>query len=541
MLLCLGASIWLFEAVVALLVPRGWITVAASAWFGLSILWANGLQWWIFGLQTFPSVFFDLLCVYGFLRYYADGASTWAWVSGAALAAGLAFYEKPAYVPFYLVLVRVLFMGELRHPRALAAAFWRERALWLTYLGVLAVWGIAYLSLGTFDTGAGHVSISEYLQYFRILWLETLVPALLGLTVPYSALTAAQIVGVVALQLAVLVGVLASVRRRSSAWRAWVFLAAVILANGVLVAKQRVPIFGVSIASDRRYLIDFSWIVPLAACFAFAPTRYRVPGTLTPRGPIRLPRSQLRVALAVATLLTAYAAVSVSTAAKLERNWPALQARHWDQNVQRALALISRAHLHPVLADHEVPPEIIGDWQDPYSRLSRVLPLYNPAIQVDGPLDGQLVTLDPAGNPHRARIGTVVAGGSAVSLARRRLLIVAGGGTQVVNGRLCVATGAAPGRIHRTLVLAPASTSLPYYLYIHYSTIRLERLGMYVDPGTGFSPAKFGTAVIRPGVAASLSWIRSPSLRGLVLVLPPYSHVCLDQLDVVTLADAGGV
>jgi hypothetical protein len=127
MLVTLAASILLFERVIAMIVPRGWATVAVSIWFGFCMLWARPLQWWTFGVQTFPRVFFDLVCVYGFLRFYAEGRNRSIAVSAAALVAALLFNETPALTPVYLALIRVLFMSDALRPRALVVTFWRER------------------------------------------------------------------------------------------------------------------------------------------------------------------------------------------------------------------------------------------------------------------------------------------------------------------------------------------------------------------------------------------------------------------------------
>ena len=105
MLVVLGASIFLFERMLAMLVGARWISVAFALWFGINVLWIRPLQWWGGGIEYFPYIFFDLLCLYGFLRYQTDGSPRWVAVSAGALAAALLFYEKPAFMLVYLLLV----------------------------------------------------------------------------------------------------------------------------------------------------------------------------------------------------------------------------------------------------------------------------------------------------------------------------------------------------------------------------------------------------------------------------------------------------
>jgi len=89
----------------------------------------------------------------------------------------------------------------------------------------------------------GPVTLSEYLSYFRIFWLQTLVPSLASVTIPAFKLSTLQIVFVVVSQIAVLSCVVVSVRRKRSAWRAWIFFAVIVgigvwLVNALVDARK---------------------------------------------------------------------------------------------------------------------------------------------------------------------------------------------------------------------------------------------------------------------------------------------------------------
>ena len=143
LLAVLGGAIFMFERVLATVLGDRRITIAVSAWFGLSILWARPIQWFFAGAQYLPYTLLDLVCLYGFLRWQADRRARWGVMSVLALAAALLFYEKPAYMLFYLVLMRVLLLSEDLRPRAVLARLWSERWLWAGYVAVLASGGPA--------------------------------------------------------------------------------------------------------------------------------------------------------------------------------------------------------------------------------------------------------------------------------------------------------------------------------------------------------------------------------------------------------------
>jgi hypothetical protein len=537
MLGLLAGCVYLFEHTLATIVRNRWITIAFAGWFGLSVLWVRPLQWWAAGTQYFPYTLLDLLCLYGFMRFHADGRQRWMWISAAALAAALLFYEKPAYMLGYLALVRVLLMSEDLRPVAVAKTFWRERTIWLLYIVVILVWGAGYIHSHAYGT-PGSVSVSQYLSYFRILWFQTLIPSLASVTIPAFKLDAAQILFVIASQAAVLACVVVSVRRKRAAWRAWAFLAIVVVMSAVLVAHSRVAQFGVAIANDTRYLIDFAWLVPLTLCAAFSTGEVLTPGA--PDGDARLtpPPARTVAPVVAGAALVVYAGGSIATAAQLQRDWPGSQARSWERNVRRDVAQLRKSSSRFVIADNATPTPIVESFVAPYNRLSRVLKLYVGPVQVDGPLDGSLELVAINGTVRPATIDPLAAEQGVGDLLRAGELEIRGGRQVRVGGQVCVIADGTSVAVERHLVLPPNAGDAPYYLRLTYSVVRPTSIPVYVDSGAGYPGAPENLIALQPDLHTSISWLGPNAPHNVLLTIPALTTVCLSRLDIVTLRNA---
>jgi hypothetical protein len=534
MLLVLAAAILVFERVVGLVLGRGWLSVTAAAWFGLSILWARQLQWWAAGVQELPTLLCDLLCLYGYLRFVADRQSRWVVCSAAALAVGLLFYEKPALMPVYLALVGILLMSDRVTVRSTLLMFWRERRIWIAYVVVLGMWAFGYLSSGALNGAKfGHVGPSQYVSYFRIMWLNTLAPALAGFTLPPANLDPIQTVGAVSVQLVLALLLLVSIRRKPSAWRAWLFLALTVAIDGAIVAHARVGLFGVTTANDLRYLTDFAWLVPFAVCVAFSRDRL-----LTPKPSARLAQTGCRRAtmpliLGGASVFAAYAAGSVATASHLQATWDSTSARHWEANIERGFNALSAPPGGVVVADQQVPFDVVSSAFAPLNQLSYVLPLYAPGFRVGGPLTGPLVTVTTTGNVLPATIAT-----STPTTVDRRLPLSDHVRLSSPRGRFqagaCVAPSPTPLRLQLT-PQAGAPSAGPFFLILHYSTPQPAELPLLVDTKRG---ERSQSVIVAPYAHSSLAWLGSEPVRRVELLLAAHTALCLRPSAVVTLREA---
>lgn len=535
-LLGLGATIWMFARTFGLFVVGRRVVLAMTCWFAFSILWTPPLQWWTFSVQILPNIFFDLLCLYGYVRFCRDGRGRWAILSAGSMAVALLFYEKPAFMVFYLALAQCLLTGGSLRPREIVGSFWRGRRLWLSYAVVLALWGAAYISTGAAPQGS-HVALGQYVSFFRLMWAQTLVPAVFGVSVPSSGLSTGQLAGVILAELAVVAAIVVTVARSRRALRAWAFLAIAVLASGVLVARSRIALFGVGVGSDPRYLMDFTWVLPFAGwaawnrgmLFAVAADHQ------APAAPKRDPKSRTRRRYAVGgavAVLAAYVGVSVATAARLERAWPAVPARHWYQNVRRGLAQYDKPGEHPVVLDGEMPAEIVGVWEDPYGRLSLMLPVYSSSVQVDGPLVGPLLYVDGAGSMHPAEL-TKVWGGSFSGLVAAGRVRTAG----LTGSHGCYRTSPSGAWFAATLPkpasTVPLTTTAPSYVVFHYRANSVVQGGLFLDEGSGFSDDADQTVFLTPQATESIAWLRFAALRGFRVSLPPDVTLCVGGLDVV--------
>jgi hypothetical protein len=533
----LGGSIYLFERILATIIRNRWITITFALWFGLNVLWIRPLQWWSAGVQYFPYTFFDLLCLYAFMRYQASGQRRWMGISAAALAAALLFYEKPAYMVIYLVLLRVLLMEEDLRPGSVLSDLWRERGVWALYGAVIVVWGAGYIHAHAYGSH-GSVTIGQYVAYFRIFWLNTLVPSLASITIPAFKLSALQILFVILSQAVVLACVLVSVRRKRAAWRAWSFFAIIIVLSAALVAHSRVAQFGVGIANDPRYLIDFAWLVPLTLCAAFAGGKVIKPVVPDRDARLTLPSSRALVPTLAGAVLVVYVGGSIATAAQLQRDWPGSQSRSWEQNLRRSFARLSRSSTRIVIADNATPFFIMEPFVAPYNRLSRVLPMYVGPVQVDGPLDAPLDLVAINGTVRSARIEPLASGGSLADLVPSGQVQIRGGRQVDVGREICVVADGAPAQVERRIPAPPNTGDAPYYLHLAYRVWRPISVPVYVNSGTGYPGAPENSVVLQPGVDASIAWLGPNAPHDVLLTVPALTTVCIEHFDVVTLRNS---
>jgi hypothetical protein len=539
MLVVLAGSIVLMESIVRTLFGRRWLAVGVAASFGLSVLFVRPLQWWAGGLQYLPNTFCDLLCLYAYLRFQREHSRRWAVVGAIALAVGLSFYEKPAYMLLYLLALRVLLLSRSVQPRVIARAIWGERVFWCGVVGVFVVWGVAYLLVGG-GSGAvqGHVGVGEYLSYLRVVWVETLVPAVFDVTLPAGGLSTAQIVLAAVLQVVAVGAILLSFRCNRGAWRAWSFLAIALVANCALVAYTRLAPWGPWIGNDPRYLLDFAWLVPLATCFAYFPSSLELAPAAGRDRSLRLsPRWRPGVLLAVAALAV-YCGAAVATSMKMQRQWDGRQARSWEARLQQGIASIRAHGPPPVIADGTVPWYIIDTRFAPANRLSWVAPLFVPGAQIDGVLNGPLVTIGSDGTVHRAIITTRTGAGVLRQLLRSGQATIKQASKVKQRGAgTCISAGTAQASIIRRLPTMPSQAPAPSYLLLTYDASEPANLPVFIDPPRNgpWEPTR-GVTTARGGNASILFLPAAP--RRILVRINPGTTVCIDRFAIVTLKPA---
>ena len=194
MLLLLGAAAVTFFRVLELLFHRTWLAISMTVCFAGSILFVRAIQWWAFGLQGIPTVLGDLLCVYGYLRYQRDRTWRWLALSALSLAFGLLFYEKAAFAPLYIALLRLLFLAPELRWRPVVEIVRRERWIWLAYVAVLAVWFGGYHYSGANLGGAASPTAAQWVRFYEVGWFQSVVPAAFGFGMPWANIYTANVV-----------------------------------------------------------------------------------------------------------------------------------------------------------------------------------------------------------------------------------------------------------------------------------------------------------------------------------------------------------
>jgi hypothetical protein len=513
MLAGLGVAMFLFARTMELLLGRGLIPLLAAAYLGVSVLLIRALEWPAQGFQTIPTLIFDLLCLWAYLRYQRDPRLRWILVSAGAIAAGLLFYEKPAFMPFYLLVLRTLVFEDKLRPRIVIRAIWRERAVWLAYAAVLALYVVAREAAGAGSTGAGAFpTIGQLVHALWLMWVKSLIPALFGFALPSTHVDTLELVWGCVLQVLTVGIVTISIWRNRTAWRPWAALAIFVLATWLLVGAVRVGVEGPQTATDQRYLVDFAWLAPLLAFLAFCRRVSIGPAAADPL-PLSGRPLRLRMLIPAAVLMLAYMCASVATAANWQDAWGGRPARTWEQNLENGLAALHSPPARLTLADNFAPIYVLQTSFVPYSYLSYVVRNYGARPEANGPIIGQLFAIDPAGRVRRAHIGHV--------WATFRL------------GRDCRATGETLLRTERRIPHALDPAAGPYYARITYSGTGIAHLPLFVDDGAGYPGEPNLLVDTTQGSGQSLAWLGAGAPHGLLVESPPY--VCLRQIEIVTL------
>jgi hypothetical protein len=240
-------------------------------------------SWWQSGIESAPLQAVIFLSLIAHIRYVRTGAARQLVLAAAWLAVGLFFFEKAAVIPVILFAVTTGFLldGPISVTvRQTAARYWRA---WLTYVAMVAVYGavlLVALRSSTVKPAAG--STADTLAFSGNLIKDTLLPGLLGgpwrwYFVPGNAVGySAPPTQLIWLSLFVVAGlIVASVRTRTLAWRAWAILAVwIVLADIVPVIFGRLTNLGKFtwvFELDTRYVADAAPVAAICVALAFWP------------------------------------------------------------------------------------------------------------------------------------------------------------------------------------------------------------------------------------------------------------------------------
>lgn len=278
--------------------------LAPLALFLLSPLTVAALGWWAAALNVLPVEIAVAMAVAAHVEYLRGGKRSRAVEEVAWVVVGLLFFETAVVIPVLLLALTICYFGSDGHPGPLRGAVggtlrphWR---LWAAYLGVVVGYGALYWTSKTGSVKIGTVSPASHaaLGFAGRLIFQTFVPGVFG--GPWQwyapqqnsygwATPAGAAVWLTCIALALVV--LATVRYRARAGRAWL-----ILLGWLLVADVAPLIAGrlnaltyptvVVFAQDTRYVADAVPVLALCVALAFIPLQ----GEADPlRRPVRFP------------------------------------------------------------------------------------------------------------------------------------------------------------------------------------------------------------------------------------------------------------
>lgn len=525
MLAVLVGAVLMLERCLAVLFGARWVHLAAAVLLLVSYTHAPSLVWFSAALQGMPTLLLELTCLFGFLAHRATGRGRWYALSLASLALGLTLYIRPLLMPVYLALVQVAFLSPSLRPRAVWMGFWERRTVWLGYLLVCGIYAAYYYGRTQFDPpqAGDPVTLTQITQYLRIAWLRNFAPSLLGIRIDREA-TGWQDAAVVLAQLLVLTLVVWSVVRRRDALRAWAFFAiAAVVSLGVTTGRIRT--FGPGVGYDTRYVVELTWLFPLAVCGAFAPHRAEA-ASATVVAARREPLPRLAWALPVAAALAVVAALGLRTTRDIERAWPGAAARGYADKLRSG---VSELPPGTVLADRDVPDENLSTFTLD-GQLRNVAPFLIPEQAIDGPYRSLNAVRDD-GTPLPAAFRTAFGGSIGRTLASGALVVEGAASRTRRPGALCVTAGPAAAARLTMRATRPPATGRTYVSVVAAPGSTVAGVPLLVDQGNGVAPATPEPVVLRADTP-SLRWTQAATTVAVALDVAASQRLCLRSFSV---------
>jgi hypothetical protein len=487
---------------------RAWIP-AVTVLLSASTATVATMLWFAAALHQIPALAATLWSLAFFLRYRERRdrrALTWSVV---AFVLGLTFVSKALLAFAVILLVDQLLLrpGRLRDVPTRALDEW---PLWTAYALPAGI----YLAFAATLAGAGPPlsSVRSVALGIRDGWVDRLVPLMVGWDPGSSAAEReTDRPAVLLLQLALLVLLALSVRRRRDSLRAIAIVAVLVLVNGLLTMAWRIDAWGPNIPLFHRY-----WLEPLVLAALLLPWGFaRPPDVGAPRW-LRHPRRWV-VAPVGLVLLAAVAATSAWSATRLLEDHHAFRADAWLTDVRTAVA---SAGGEVALVDDLLPIEYFPAWT------LRDLAFLLPDARFPDDPDGRLVRGDRLATPEW-RPAFELRG---ADLPTNTLATVEGE-VEVRGDELCTSSGASVA-----VLLNPSEPR-------RWGRVTLDGEGVVwfvpQDPDGGDAPAR--ELLDGPMAGAELLFpIDRRPLAALELRLwpAPGEELCLDDLSVGTIANA---
>jgi hypothetical protein len=494
--------------------------------YGLSVIQVGVSQWWTSALQVYPATVCSLICILFYIRYHRTGRRVLLYLSIGALAVGLLFHSKVAYVPLYLVLIRVLFLhADTPVPTAVRSAV-REWRVWMAYFVPVVGFMAVFLSMWM----GGRPSSALLRQYLSTLWLRVFVPGLFGALIPAGSSSALAVGGVVVAQIAFFGTVVWALCRVRRAWRGVTVFAIVFLVNAIPIGLTRIiPSVGITpgkAAYSLRYNVESMYMFVVSAAFVASQRHELV---------TEAARRWWKVAgfIGVASYVTL---AWFGARAQSGPDWIGRQATRYVRDVQRGLRGIRYSPDASAFVDGVVPSYVLYPILAPANTVSEVLPVidHHALFDVTG-RDTFQVADDGA---IRRVVFQGEAGGDVRSLFQSGSLVIDSPAASVSEQGLCVRSGKRSVLVTFT-PLAPVGDG-ELYVALRYTSRSRRSLAFVTEPTAGGFPGAPRVMRLKDdGEQTNLFPLDGRSVRRLYVGVVPDSDVCLRQLEIGRVSAAG--
>lgn len=252
--------------------------LAILALYAVNPLIVANLTWLTTAACLVPAEIAAILALDCHVRYTVTGRLRWAGGAGAALLAGMCFWEKTAIIG---VLLPVLSLGYLSSGPVrgrLAGQLRRWRGWLLTAAPPLLF--VGYFFAHHYGGSARGIGAGDLLEVNRTAWLRLVAPALFGgpwrwfdAGNAYVSWSSPGTTAVVLSQLGFLLLVVLGWRRTGArSLIGWSIPALSVVLGTTLVSVGRFFAFGDLVAVTMRYSYDFALVLALGAALALLPS-----------------------------------------------------------------------------------------------------------------------------------------------------------------------------------------------------------------------------------------------------------------------------
>ncbi|MEU3310888.1 hypothetical protein [Nocardiopsis sp. NPDC006832] len=387
MLLLQVAAILVFFRLLWELFGRRWALLVPLTVYALAPLTIPVLGWWAAALNAVPFQLSVALALLFTVRYLRTGVTRYVWWVVAAVVFGMLFSVKAMLLPPLLLAFAVAFLYPGGPIRAVRYAFWMDRRFWTGMVGLTLGYLVLYLvrqNAGTGEEGASVPVWDTAAELMRRMLTEVFPVGVLGGPFEWSPITPTggllDPIGFVLIGAWVVLAliVVASLRVRRGAWRAWALLLGyLVFADAIPTVIARGDVYG-EVGSDPRYVADAALIFALVLALAFLVTKEERAREYTGNtGEERDPRRRLRLvhpgrvtgtlALVVTLIYAGSAGYSTYTyAGTLSGD----RLRSYMDNARTSLAEVPE---DAGIYSRPVPDDIVLEWNGPRRLSSYVL------------------------------------------------------------------------------------------------------------------------------------------------------------------------